>query len=63
MPVKMGRVVLNHVGDHRYKVVFDHEPAGTSEHLVRSVAEGEALIRERMQLAPEVRHGGPEWHL
>jgi hypothetical protein len=63
MPVRSGRVVLTYGASTPYKVVLDHDPAGTSEHPVRTVAEGEALIRERMQLTPERLQGGPEWHI
>jgi hypothetical protein len=63
MPVKSGRVVLTYDADYPYKVVLDHDPTGTSEHLVQTVAEGEALIRDRIRSLPEPPYGGPEWHI
>ena len=62
MPVKNGRVVLNRGGEKPYMVVLDHEPSGQSEHLVDSVAEGEALIRARCARLPE-RLPTIEWHI
>jgi hypothetical protein len=62
MPVKNGRVVLNRGGEQPYKVVLDHEPSGQSEHLVGSVAEGEAMIRARLARLPEPLPT-IEWHI
>ncbi len=63
MPVRSGRVVLTFGGEHPYKVVLEHDPEAISEHPVRTVREGEALIRDRMQVQPERPYGGPEWHI
>ena len=63
MPIRSGRVVLTHDREHPYKVVLEHDPAGISEHPARTIREAEALIRERMQLAPDPPPGGPEWHI
>jgi hypothetical protein len=62
MPVKSGRVVLNRGGEKPYKVLLEHEPSGQSEHLVDTVAQGEALIRARLSHWPE-RLTGIEWHI
>jgi hypothetical protein len=62
MVVRNGRVVLTVGADKPYKVVFEHVPAGSSEHPVATVREGEALIRERLPGAASPA-AAEEWHI
>lgn len=62
MPVRNGRVVITAGAEKPYKVVFEHEPTGFSEHPVSTVREGEALIRQRLPGAPSWP-ATEEWHI
>ncbi len=62
MPVRSGRVVLTPGAEKPYKVVFEHDPSGTSEHPVATVRDGEALIRARVPGAP-TPPPAEEWHI
>ena len=62
MAVSSGRIVITRGAEKPYKVILEHEPSGTSEHPVSTIAEGEALIRQRIKPAAPAPQM-PEWHI
>jgi hypothetical protein len=52
MRVQRGHVVLTRGQEHLYKVILEYEWGEHSEHPVRTVKEGEALIRSRVYPPP-----------
>lgn len=62
MRVTHGRVVLTRHQEQPYKVVMEHEDGENTEFPVRSIREGEDLIRLRLlPRSPELHQRPREW--
>ena len=49
MGIVAGRIVINRGGEQPYKVVLQHEPPeASSEYVVATIKEGEAILRKML---------------